>query len=143
MGINSILALIILKELNIMTKSRPLIITFLGDLSVLSALLSIIPIFTKKYGYFTSPLPYFPEIISIVLSILLLIASIGFLRLKKWGYWLLVSYNAFFFIIYIIWSIQNEKATLFTYLMTKVISLIFIIPTINYFYKNTSWGMGR
>jgi hypothetical protein len=123
-----------------MTKNRPLIITYLGYLSILSALLSIIPIFTKNYGYFTSPLPYFPEIISILLSILLLIASIGFLRLKKWGYWLLVSYNAFFLIVYIIWSIQiwsiqNEMVTLFTYLMTKVISLIFIIPTMNYFYR--------
>lgn len=129
-----------------MTKNRPFIITFLGDLSVLSALLFVIPIFTKHYGYFMSPLPYFSKITSIVLpislSILVLIASIGFLRLKKWGYWLLVSYNAFFLIMYIIWSIQvwnisiqNEMVALYTCIITRVILLIFIVPTKNYFYK--------
>lgn len=116
-----------------MKKNRPLIILFIGYLSVLSALLSIIPIFTKNYGYFTSPLPYFPEIISVVLSILMLIASIGFLRLKKWGYWLLVSYNAFFLIIYIIWSIQNKQATLLYYFTAKLILLVLIVPCLPIF----------
>jgi hypothetical protein len=129
-----------------MTKNRPLIITFLGDLSILSVLLIVIPIFTEHYGYFMSPLPYLSGITSIVLpislSILVLIASIGFLRLKKWGYWLLVSYNTFFLIMYIIWciqvwsiSIQNEMVALYMCIITRVILLIFIVPTINYFHN--------
>ena len=119
-----------------MKKNRPLIISFIGYLSVLGALISFIPIFSKNYGYFTSPLPYFPEIISMALSVLLLIASIGFLRLKMWGYWLLVFYNSFFIIIYIIWSIQERQTALFYYFMAKFVPLVFIVPLFCYLKKN-------
>lgn len=123
-----------------MNKKRPLLITFIGDISFLLSLLSIIvglfPHFLTQIGFYIIPLPAFPgSIIMILLPIILLIASVGFLRLKRWGYWLMVIYNIFFLALNIILWQQNIQLFLPQNFLITIIELIFIIPTKKYFDK--------
>jgi len=121
-----------------MNEKRPLIITFIGDISFLIALLSIIIAvlqnFSVKFGFHIVPFPIFSEgIMKILLPITFLIASIGFLRLKRWGYWLMIIYNTFFLLVIIFWWLQNEQIFISMSFVSTVIALIFIIPTRKYF----------
>lgn len=123
-----------------MNEKRPYIVTFIGDISLLAAVLSILvilfPDILGKYGFGMVPIPIFSEgVMSILLSIILLMASLGFLRMKKWGYWLIVIYYTFFLVVNIIWFLQNKQPNLSTNFVFMAIELIFIIPTRNYFYK--------
>ncbi|MCY6485445.1 hypothetical protein OW763_14015 [Clostridium aestuarii] len=127
-----------------MSKNRPFIITFIGDISFLSALLSILlsiasllsPGFLERHNFSTIPLPIFSHhIMQILLYIILLIASYGFLKLKIWGYWLMITYNTFFLLVNIIWGLQNKQPFISTNVMMTFIELIFILPTKKYFYE--------
>jgi uncharacterized membrane protein (DUF2068 family) len=122
-----------------MNKNRPFIITFIGDINVLIALVSIallFPSFLEHLGFSIIPLPIFLYgIMHLLLPIILLIASYGFLKLKRWGYWLMIIYDIFFLIVYIIWYLQNKQLFLFTNFMMTFIELIFILPTKKYFYQ--------
>ena len=80
-----------------MSKDRPFIITFIGDGCILSAFLSILSLFTDIKplpNYLNIPLS--DDIFQILSAIIFLIVSYGYLRLKRWGYWLLVSVNLYF-----------------------------------------------
>ncbi|MCY6354803.1 hypothetical protein [Clostridium sp. ZS2-4] len=126
-----------------MSEKRPLIITFIGDINVLIALLStllsiasLFPGFLELLGFSTIPLPIFSyDIMQLLLSIILLIASYGFLKLKRWGYWTMITYSIFFLLVYIIWCLQNKQLFLSTNFMLTFIELIFILPTKKYFYE--------
>lgn len=123
-----------------MSEKRPFIITLIGDISFLGALLSIIsllfPSFLKQFGLYIMPLPIFSDItIQILLSITLLIASYGFLKLRIWGYWLLIIYDISFLIANIIFYHQNKL--LFQNVVLIFIELIFIVPTLKYFSKKS------
>lgn len=125
-----------------MNEKRPYIITFIGDISILSALLSIVvvlfPKFMAKFGFHMIPIPIFSEgIISILLLMIFLIASCGFLRLKIWGYWLMLICSIFFLVVHAIWFLQNKQLYYMNFAFT-VIELIFIIPTRHYFDKKIS-----
>jgi DMSO/TMAO reductase YedYZ heme-binding membrane subunit len=123
-----------------MNKNRPFIITFIGDISFLGALLSIVislfPSFSERFGISTIPLPLFSAgIMQVLLPLILLIASYGFLRLKRWGYWTMITYSTFFLLVYIIWCLQNKHLFLSTNFMLTFMELIFILPTKKYFYE--------
>ncbi len=122
-----------------MNEKRPLIVTFIADISFLGAVLSILimlfPELFARFGFHVSPLPIFSEsIMMVLLPVVLLIAALGFLKLKAWGYWLLVAYNVSYLAVSIIWGIQNEH--LFS--ITTFFELLFIIPTKRYFDKKLS-----
>lgn len=132
-----------------MNKNRPFIITLIGYISFLGALLSIVislfPNFLKfsntsqQSGFHVIPLPFFSHgITQILLPIILLIASYGFLKLKTWGYWLMIIHIMFFLIVYIIWCKQNNQLFLSQNFMMTFIELAFILPTRKYFGKRTS-----
>lgn len=124
-----------------MNEKRPFIITLIGDISFLGALLSLIsslfPNFLSQFGLHTVPLPIFSDtIIQVLLPLILIIASYGFLKLKIWGYWLLIIYDLFFLISNIIFYHQNKQ--LFQNVALIFIELVFILPTLKYFIKKTS-----
>ncbi|MFD3157349.1 hypothetical protein ACFIJ5_10880 [Haloimpatiens sp. FM7330] len=127
-----------------MNEKKPLIILFIGGINVLIALISILlsiasslfPGFLEHLGFSIIPLPIFSHyIMQILLYIILLIASYGFLKLRKWGYWSMITYSTFFLIVYIIWGLQNKHLFLSTNFMLTFIELIFILPTKKYFYE--------
>lgn len=126
-----------------MSEKRPLIVTFIGDINVLFVSLSIIlsiaslfPGFLENRGFSTiSSSSFFSNaIVQLLLSIILLIAAYGFLKLKKWGYWLMITYDIFFLAVYI-WSIKSKQTYISTNIMMTVIELIFVLPTKKYFYE--------
>ncbi|KAJ49223.1 hypothetical protein BD780_000890 [Clostridium tetanomorphum] len=123
-----------------MNKNRPFIITFIGDVSFLGALLSILiallPSFAERLEVSVIPVPFFSEgITQVLLPIILLIASYGFLKLKRWGYWLMTTYTIFFLLVNIIWYLQNKHSFHSPNFILKFIELIFILPTKKYFYE--------
>jgi hypothetical protein len=121
-----------------LSEKRPWIVTFIGDMNMLFALVSIaslFPGFLEGFGFYTIQSYVLSNtVIKLLLSITLLIASYGFLKLKKWGYWLMVNYNIFFLIVYIC-CLRNKQPYLSTNIMTTVIELIFVLPTKKYFYE--------
>ncbi|MCX7904667.1 MAG: hypothetical protein N2486_09150 [Caloramator sp.] len=119
-----------------MSKNRPFIITFIGIISILAALLSLAAIFPwlmEGLNITVLPLPIFMNnITSVLLSIILLIASYGFLKLKRWGYWLMITYNIFL-LAYIFF--YNKHLLISMNVIMTIIELIFILPTKKYFYE--------
>ncbi|MEA4827688.1 MAG: hypothetical protein VB130_13830 [Clostridium sp.] len=130
-----------------MSEKRPLIITFIGDGCVFSALLVILSLFPKfegRIGVYSSPLPTFlkipilsEDIMKVLISIVFLIIAYGFFRLKKWGYWLIVSINVYFLAGWIISYQLSKKQYFYQNPIASIVGLIFITPTIKYFGKKT------
>jgi hypothetical protein len=108
-----------------MSKDRPFIITFIGDGYILSAFLTILTLFTD-----IKPLPNYLNIplsndkLQILIAIIHLIASYGYLKLKRWGYWLVVSVELYYLVG---WFISKQIPII------NIIGLIYILPTIKYF----------
>lgn len=130
-----------------MRENRPLIITFIGDGCVFSAfllILSLFPNITERIGIYSPPLPTFLKIpflseviMEVIISLILLIISYGYLRLKRWGYWLMVSFNVYFLVGCIISFQQSGQQSFYQNPIAIIIGLIFILPTIKYFDKVT------
>ena len=123
-----------------MSEERPFIVTFIGDCAFLGALLSIIslfPNFSERFGIEFRILPVIPDgILRALIPIALLIISYGYLKLKRWGYWLMVAINIFFLVAFVIFSLQNEQQFFYQSIILEIISLIFILPTGKYFKNN-------
>ena len=84
-----------------MKEKRPILVSYIVDLNFLNAFIlmaSMFPKFTKIFGIIT-PTPTFSNVtIRVLLIIILLTISYGLLRMKSWGYWLMIAYNMFFLI---------------------------------------------
>jgi predicted membrane channel-forming protein YqfA (hemolysin III family) len=82
-----------------MKESRPVLVTYISDLNFLNVFLLIISLFPKllnRFGIIT-PEPTLSNIAyRIVIIVILLSISYGLLKLRSWGYWLMVAYNMFF-----------------------------------------------
>jgi len=85
------------------SKDRPYIITFIGDMSILSAFVLIFSLFPNFKG-FVEPLPNYSkvplpdDIMTGLIAIVILVTSYGYLKLKRWGYWLMASVNLYFLV---------------------------------------------
>lgn len=92
--------------LRVKGKKRPTLVSFIADLNFLNAFLLIvslfpIPNFAERFGIYFSQPPTFSEgVIRLLVAIMLLIIFYGLLRLKRWGFWLMIAYNYFFSNIY-------------------------------------------
>lgn len=129
-----------------MSRERPIAITFIGDCHILVAvllLLSLFP-FMKRFGLnvllpdFLSATALTEALIKILIAALILIISYGYLKLKKWGYWLIVSINLCSLAAWFIANLQGKRQFSPDNPMAAMIGLIFIIPTIKYFYKKAA-----
>src|SRR5471030_1444575 len=99
-------------------------------MSILSAFALILSLF-PHFKDFVKPLPNYskvplPEdVITGLVVIVILITSYGYLRLKRWGYWLMASVNLYFLVG---WIISYKQIPILV-----IIDLIFFLPTIKYF----------
>jgi hypothetical protein len=88
-----------------MKEKRPILVTYIVDLNFLNAfilILSLFPTFMKQFGIIM-PTPTFGNVIIRVLVILILSTiSYGLLKLKRWGYLLMLIYNMFFLVLSVI-----------------------------------------
>ena len=122
-----------------MSKERPGIVTFIGYICILSAFLSILslfPKFLKQFGFHVAviPLPIFSDgIMQLLPPIILLIISYGYLKLKIWGYWLMIINSIFFLVIYIVFYQQSGQLFHCQNAIITFIELVFIVPTRRYF----------
>ena len=90
-----------------------------------------------RFGIHIRSIPIYSEgITRVLLPIIFLIASYGFLRLKSWGYWLMIVCNMSFLSVDIVWWLQNRQQHISMNFMSTIIEIIFIIPTIKYFNKS-------
>ncbi|ACL74577.1 hypothetical protein [Ruminiclostridium cellulolyticum] len=121
-----------------MTEKRPIIITIIGDLSILAAMLSIgvtiFPDYFSKLGFHHNTLPiYSNSVMNILLSFVLITAAAGYLNLKKWGYWLMIIYNIFLMLVNVIWRLQNKQIPFTTGIIVLSIVLMNTIRYRKYF----------
>ncbi|WP_026887171.1 hypothetical protein [Clostridium beijerinckii] len=114
-----------------MNEKRPYMVTFIGDGYIISAFLLTLSLFTD----YVEPLPNYLRvplsdmILNALIIIILLIACYGYLKLKRWGYWLIVSVELYYLLG---WIISYKQVPIIT-----IIGLIFILPTIKYFGEKT------
>ncbi|MFA6942055.1 MAG: hypothetical protein WCQ54_13930 [Clostridiaceae bacterium] len=120
------------------SSERPMIVTFIGDMNILGAILLIIslfPNFMNKLGIYIEVYPIYSDvIIRILFSIILLIVSLGYLRLKIWSYYLMVISNILSLAI-CIFLYQKGQHIYSACFIPTFFSLIFILPTRRYFVK--------
>ena len=125
-----------------MNENRPFIVTFIGDLYFLGGLLSIVailfPNLVKRFGFYVIPCPTFLiAVAKILLPLIVLLISYGYLKLKGWGYFLMLIYNMSFLIAGVISLAQHKPLFFSQNIIATLIQLIFILPTRKYFVKNS------
>lgn len=125
-----------------MRVKRPVLVTFIADLNFFNVFLLIAsffpkPKFAEQFGIYFNPTPTFSEsIIRILMVISLLIISYGFLKLKRWGYWLMITYNLFFLIVSMFFLLkQNMQSYNTPGYITSLLGLIITFPSKRYFIK--------
>lgn len=131
-----------------MRVKSPILVTFIGDLNFLNVFLLIIsffpkPKFTEQFGIYFSPTPNFSEgIIRILMVISLLIISYGFLKLKRWSYWLMIAYNLFFLVVSIIFLLTKNMQSYNNTpgFITSLLGLIITFPSKRYFIKENEYS---
>jgi uncharacterized membrane protein (DUF2068 family) len=123
-----------------MGEKRPFIVTLIGDISIFSAFIWIITSFlslTQKLEIYKGlGAGFILSALQVLLPIVFLVGAFGYLRLKRWGYWLLLTSNICFLVISIISSLQSQQQSSSISIIRIVISLLFIIPTRKYFDKD-------
>jgi len=124
-----------------MDETRPLGITLIGGFYVFGALVLIITLFTNatdKFGIaFRFGLPNIPEdIMRVIVSIVFLVMAFGYLNLKKWAFWLMVTYTVYFLAVSIILSQQYNEQLFYGNAIWSSIVLIYTLRKRKYFYKN-------
>lgn len=121
-----------------MKSKNPMLVTVIGDLNILSAFFIIAsffpaPRFIAQFGFSFIPIHSISEgIIRILEVISLLVITYGFLRLKKWGYWLMVTYNLFFLIVSIV-SILSYNKQFAPFFIPSLLALNITFPSKRYF----------
>ena len=113
-----------------MNEKRPLGITLIGGFYVFGAVVLIITLFTNgvdKFGIAARVgMPNVPEnIMRILISIISLTVSCGYLRLRKWGYWFMISYNLYMFIVSIFLSFQYRQQPFYGNVIWSIIVLVY------------------
>ena len=92
-----------------MKEKRPILVTYIVDLNFLNVILLILSLFpklTKLFGIITPTPTFFNVTIKVFVILILLIISYGLFRLKRWGYWLMITYNIFFLVVPIIFLLK-------------------------------------
>lgn len=121
-----------------MAVKRPALVAVIGGLNILSAFLLIAslfptPKFIEQSGFSFIQIHSISDgVIRILEVISLLIISYGFLRLKKWSYWLMISYNFFFLVVSIV-SILSHNKQFATFFIPSLLALIIAFPSKRYF----------
>ncbi|GAA0180931.1 hypothetical protein SH2C18_35410 [Clostridium sediminicola] len=124
-----------------MKVERPILITYIVDLNFLNVFLLIASFFPKsleQFGFYYTPITSLTEVISKILMIIsLLIISYGLLKLKKWGYMLMVAYNLFFLVLSMVFMLkQFGESFNMPGFITSILGLMITFPSKRYFIKN-------
>lgn len=130
-----------------MNKKRPFIVTFIGDVNIIGSLiillLAILPKSSYGVGLYSGALPNYlripflsQNIMQVLIAIFFLITAFEFLRLKKWSYWAMVSFNTYMLVGWAVSYFNSNLQSVYSNPISIIISLVFIIPTKKYFNKS-------
>lgn len=123
-----------------MKAKNPALVTVIGDFNILYIFFIIIsflkvPKFNGNLDLSFINIQSFSEGIIRVLEVVSLsIITYGFLKLKKWGYWLMVTYYLFLLIVAII-SILSHNKLYAAFIIPALFALNLIFPSKRYFIK--------
>ncbi|MFD3157353.1 hypothetical protein ACFIJ5_10900 [Haloimpatiens sp. FM7330] len=121
-----------------MSEKRPLGITLIGYFYILGVTVLIITLFTNTRAQFGIAarfgVPNVPEnIMRVVVSIITLIMVYGYLKLKKWGYWLMLIDSTYFLIVSIFLSQQYKQQPFYGNVIWSIIVLTYTLSKRKYF----------
>lgn len=123
-----------------MSKKRPFGITLIGYFYIFGAIVLLVTLFTnatEQYGIAVRfGLPKVPEgIMKVLVSIISLILAYGYLKLKKWGFWFMITYSIFFLAVSITLSLQYNSQLFWGNVIWSIIVLIYTFMRRRYFMK--------
>jgi hypothetical protein len=123
-----------------MNEKRPLGITFIGYFYIFGAVVLIAALFTNAADQFGIAvrfgLPKVSEkIMRVIVATVSLIMAYGYLKLEKWGFWLMTAYTVYFLVVSTILSQQYKQQPFYGNIIWSIIVLIYTLTRINYFDK--------
>jgi hypothetical protein len=125
-----------------MRLKTPILVTFIADLNLLSAFLGIVALlptskFLDQIGIYATPISNFLDtLIRILIVIINLAIAYGYFKLKRWGYFVMLTYNLFFLVLSIIFILKPNIALYTTpSLIPSVLGLTLTFPSKRYFIK--------
>ncbi len=126
-----------------MSKERPLGVTLIGAFYVFGALGLIVTLFTNTIDQFGIAarfgVPNMPEsAMTVIVSVISLVMAAGYLRLEKWGYWLMMTYSIYFLVVSVILSNQYSQQPFYGNVTWSVIVLIYTFKKRRCFYDKES-----
>lgn len=128
-----------------MRAKTPMLVTFIGDLNLLSAFLIIVSFFLKyiePFGvYVILRSNLLDSVLKILMIIVLLIIAYGFFKLKPYAYWLMIFYNFLFLVLSMFCIItKNNELNLGQELIPSLMALIITFPSKRYFVKDGEYS---
>jgi uncharacterized membrane protein (DUF2068 family) len=126
-----------------MSKKRPLGISFIGYFYIFGAIVLIITLFTKQieqYGIAVRfGLPNVPEgLMRVLVSVLSFIMAYGYLKLKKWGYFLMIIYTSYFLVVSITLSQQYKHQLFYGNVIWSIVVLTYTLKNRSYYRDSNS-----
>ncbi|NOW89942.1 hypothetical protein BCD91_001965 [Clostridium beijerinckii] len=125
-----------------MKRKLPMIVMFIGDMSLLYVALIIISISPMKsimenIGVYPIPMYNFLDgALRVLSAIVLLTIAYGYFKLKKWAYLEIIIYNVFFLAVsmfFIAMKTSNPYNT--PNIIESLLGLIIAFPSKRYFFK--------
>ncbi|GEA34020.1 hypothetical protein [Clostridium diolis] len=125
-----------------MKRKLPMIVMFIGDMSLLYVALIIISISPMKsimenIGVYPIPMYNFLDgALRVLSAIVLLTIAYGYFKLKKWAYLEIIIYNVFFLAVsmfFIAMKTSNQYNT--PNIIESLLGLIIAFPSKRYFFK--------
>jgi hypothetical protein len=123
-----------------MVKKRPQGITLIGYFYIWGAIVLLATLFTSGADEFGIAvrigLPVIPEnTAKILMAVISLLIAYGYLKLKKWGYWVMAIYSSYFIIVSLILSLQYKQQLFYGNVIWSIIVLIYTLKKRKYFYS--------
>lgn len=90
--------------------------------------------FAERFG-----LPYVPErLIRVAVGLISLILAIGYLRLKKWGFWMMIAYAVLFAGVSFGLSLSHHQQPFIGNMLWSILVLFYTIYVKKAFFPNKS-----
>lgn len=121
-----------------MKGKKPVLVTVIGDLNIISVFFIILsffstPEFIKQLGFSFLPVHGTSDgIMRMLEAVILLIITYEFLKLKKLGYWLMITYYLFFLAASII-SVLLHNKQFASFFIPSLLEFMIIFPSKRYF----------
>lgn len=129
-----------------MVKNRPLGVTLIGYFYIFGAIMLLLSVFLpgssiNGFGIgFIHGISFIPEqLMRIITALFALILSYGYLKLDRWGYWLMLAYSILFFFISIYLAVQLNQQPFIGNMIWSIIVSVYTYVKRNSFNGGVSY----